>query len=133
MALLNFLDDRGRAFREAAQADMDTWLCTGPSSAAEVADFIDWAMGRKLCGELVVASRRSNEGQAMDDDHRFGLVRRLLRDDSLEVADPVAGCLVLLYGQQISRIVTLRRDQPEERGGARNCTSAPPPSRSPSL
>ena len=118
MAFLNFLDDRGMGLQGAAQADMDTWLCTGPSSAAEVADFIDWAMGRKLCGELVVASRRSNEGLAMDDDHRFGLVRRLLRDDSLEVADRVAGCLVLLYGQQISRIVTLRRDQLEERGGA---------------
>ena len=118
MAFLNFLDEEGTDLQGAAQADMDTWLCTGPSSAAEVADFIDWAMGRKLCGRLVVASRRSNEGLAMDDDARFEVVRRLLRDDSLEVADRVAGCLVLLYGQQISRIVTLRRDQLQERGGA---------------
>ena len=118
MAFLSFLDEQGTDLRGAAQADMDTWLSTGPPSAPEVADFIDWAMGRKLCGRLVVGSRRSNEGLAMDDDARFEVVRRLLHDDSLEVADRVAGCLVLLYGQQISRIVTLRRDQLDEQEDA---------------
>ena len=34
-----------------------------------------------------------------------------MHDESIDVGDRVAGCLVLLYGQQLSRIVALTRGQ----------------------
>jgi len=38
-------------------------------------------------------------------------------DDELELGDRVAGCLVLLYGQQLSRVVTITFDQISEHDG----------------
>ncbi|MDA8076874.1 MAG: hypothetical protein M0Z40_16970 [Actinomycetota bacterium] len=46
----------------------------------------------------------------MDDDRRLPLVDRLLHDGDLALSDRVAGCLVLLYAQQLSRIVALSVD-----------------------
>jgi hypothetical protein len=45
------------------------------------------------------------------------MARRLLHDDGLELGDRVAGTLVLVYGQQLSRIVALTRDQVEVSSG----------------
>src|SRR5207249_1853902 len=42
--------------------------------------------------------------------------RALLDDDTLELAARVAGCVVLLYGQRVTRIVTLRSDDLDLRG-----------------
>jgi hypothetical protein len=47
----------------------------------------------------------------MNPDTRWTIVERLLHDDHLCLTDRVAGCLVLLYAQQLSRIVALTADQ----------------------
>jgi hypothetical protein len=39
---------------------------------------------------------------------RLAAIRRLLLDDALALDDRIAGCLVVLYGQQASRIAALR-------------------------
>jgi len=39
---------------------------------------------------------------------RLAAIRRLLLDDTLALEDRIAGCLVVLYGQQASRIAALR-------------------------
>ena len=39
---------------------------------------------------------------------RLAAIRRLLLDDALALEDRIAGCLVVLYGQQASRIAALR-------------------------
>ncbi|WKN60658.1 hypothetical protein HJ581_0044075 [Rhodococcus opacus] len=45
-----------------------------------------------------------------DDDTRWVLARRLLHEDTLATVDRVAGLLVLLYGQMVSRIASLTID-----------------------
>jgi integrase len=47
---------------------------------------------------------------AIDHATRLRQARALLDDNTLELAARVAGCLVLLYGQRVTRIVTLRTD-----------------------
>ncbi len=47
----------------------------------------------------------------MDDEQRWAIASRLLHDDDLCLTDRVAGCLVLLYAQQLSRIVAMTVDQ----------------------
>jgi hypothetical protein len=111
IAFLEFLETRGTAVTDCSQADMDTWLDQGPPSAREISDFVDWATKRKLFGAIAVTSRPSRDGPALDDDTRWAIVQRLLHDDTVELGDRVAGCLVLLYGQHVSRIVTIGRDQ----------------------
>jgi hypothetical protein len=39
---------------------------------------------------------------------QLAAIRRLLLDDALALEDRIAGCLVVLYGQQASRIAALR-------------------------
>jgi len=118
VAFLAFLDNRGCAPAECSQADLDTWLDQGPPSAPEIADFIDWATERKLLTNLVMPSRTRRDGPALDDATRWAIARRLLHDNTIELGDRVAGCLVLLYGQQLSRIVTITRDQISDHHGA---------------
>jgi hypothetical protein len=47
----------------------------------------------------------------MNPDTRWAIVERLLHEDRPCLSDRVAGCLVLLYGQQLSRIVAITTDQ----------------------
>ena len=47
----------------------------------------------------------------MNPDTRWEIVGRLLHDDHLTLTDRVAGCLVLLYAQQLTHIVALTVDQ----------------------
>jgi hypothetical protein len=111
IAFLAFLDEHSKDLASCTQTDIDTWLTDGPPSATEISDFIDWATNRKLTAPVVIPARHRRDGPALDDNTRWGIVHRLLHDDTLELGDRVAGCLVLLYGQQISRIVAITRDQ----------------------
>ena len=76
-----------------------------------VSDFFDWTAGRKMTGRFNLSSKKRQGGPSIDDETRWAAARRLLHDDALDLADRVAGSLVLLYGQQLSRIAALRRDQ----------------------
>jgi hypothetical protein len=111
IALCDFLDAQGVTLGECSQVDIDRWFDQGLPSEDRVGDFLDWVKERKLTAGLVVAPSLPRVGATMDEDTRWALVHRLLHDDTLETGDRVAGCLVLLYGQQVSRIATLARDQ----------------------
>jgi hypothetical protein len=120
IAFLAFLGARQRELAACAQSDVDDWLAEGPPSAPRARDFLDWAADRKLTGRFAVPAQARRDGPTADDDGRWAAARRLLHDEGLELADRVAGLLVLLYGQQLSRIVALTRDQVElSPGGAR--------------
>lgn len=117
IAFCSFLEGRDTMLQACTQADLDLFAAEHGVKGAEVADFLDWAKTSGLKAGLSLSRPRRREGLAMDDEARIELSRRLLHDDSLEIADRVAGCLVLLYGQQLSRIVSMRRDQLSEHDG----------------
>ncbi|MGH9090008.1 MAG: hypothetical protein ACRDZR_01295 [Acidimicrobiales bacterium] len=106
-----FLGRRQRDLSDCVQSDVDDWLNDGPPSAHEVSDFLDWTATRKMTPRFVVPRTLHRGGPRTDDDTRWALVRRLLCDETIDLTDRVAGCLVLLYGQQLTRITALRRDQ----------------------
>jgi hypothetical protein len=83
---------------------------------------------------------REPTGPAISQDQRWALTARLLHDTALDPTDRVAGCLLLLYGQPLSRIaamttsqVTRRDDQtfpaarPSRRAGPRPARQRRPP------
>jgi hypothetical protein len=115
--LLDWLRQHDRPLADASQADVDLWLVSGPPSRRDVYAFLHWAERRRLCGHLEVALQVSPLPVA-----RISVqtvtenAQRLLYDEQLALVDRVAGLLVLLYGQPLSRIVTLTVD----RVGARN-------------
>ena len=111
VSFLEFLASRDRVLCDCTQGDADDWCIDGPASAQEVSDFLDWTAVRKLTPRLVIARADPRGGPKTDDATRFSLVRLLLCDETIDLTDRVAGCLVLLYGQQLTRITALRRDQ----------------------
>ncbi|MGH4004103.1 MAG: hypothetical protein ACRDSO_08315 [Pseudonocardiaceae bacterium] len=108
--LLAWLAQRHTNLRDATQADLDAWLAGGPETY-QVRDFLGWASEHRHCRPLHVPTLGRNPGVATSDDDRWTQLARLLHDANLELTDRVGGALLLLYGQQLSRITTITTDQ----------------------
>jgi hypothetical protein len=114
---LAWLDGRGRPLASCRHADIDDWLATGPG-AWQVRGFLAWAARRGHCTAFTIPAPGRAHGPATSPDHRWALTSRLLHDDSLDPTDRVAGCLLLLYGQQLSRIAAITTGQVSRRDDA---------------
>jgi hypothetical protein len=108
--LLAWLRDRGTTLDTCGQADIDQWLRTAPS-AYLARDFLGWAAARGHCQPLSIPAPPRAAGPAISQDQRWTLAARLLHDTALEPTDRVAGCLLLLYGQPLSRIAAMTTGQ----------------------
>jgi hypothetical protein len=115
-SFLAWLHDSGRVLADCRQADADAWLATGPA-ACQVQDFLSWAAAHGYCQAFALPGRVRASGTAVSQDQRWALAARLLHDDTLDPTDRAAGCLVLLYGQQLSRIAAMTTSQVTSRGG----------------
>ena len=111
VVFLSFLDTQGLSLRECTQADIDQWFTTTTPYAYYIRDFLNWAAKQKLVRALDVPGFQKRIGATMDENTRWAIVHQLLHDDAIEIGDRVAGCLVLLYGQQVSRISALSWDK----------------------
>jgi hypothetical protein len=115
--LLAWLRGRDTSLADLAQPDVDVWLAADPPSSYDVRDFLGWAADRRIVVRLEVPTLPALTGSALDDEERWSIVERLLHDDTVDLTDRVAGCLVLLYAQQLSRIVMITVDQVIHRDG----------------
>lgn len=115
-AFLAWLHDRGRTLADCGQADVDAWLATGPA-AGHVHDFLAWAAAHRHCQQFTLPALVRADGAAASQDDRWTRAARLLHDATLDLTDRAAGCLVLLYGQQLSRIAAMTTSQVTARGG----------------
>jgi hypothetical protein len=109
-SLLAWLHGRGTTLGACGQAVIDQWLHTGPS-AYQARDFLAWAAARGHCQPLTIPVPPRATGPAISQDQRWTLAARLLHDTVLDPTDRVAGCLLLLYGQPLSRIAAMTTSQ----------------------
>jgi hypothetical protein len=114
-SFLAWLHGRGRALAGCQQADVDAWLATSPA-ACQVRDFLSWAAAHGHCQDFTLPGRVRASGAAASQQQRWELAARLLNDDTLDPTDRAAGCMVLLYGQQLSRIAAMTTSQVTSRG-----------------
>jgi integrase len=82
-----------------------------------VHDFLAWAAAHRHCPQFTPPARTRADGAAASQDDRWALATRLLHDTTLDLTDRAAGCLVLLYGQQLSRITAITTSQITTHGG----------------
>ena len=115
-SLLAWLRGHGTELAACGQADIDQWLRTGPS-ACLARDFLAWAVSRGHCRKLSIPAPPRATGPAISQDQRWGLTARLLHDTALDPTDRVAGCLLLLYGQPLSRIAAMTTSQVTRHNG----------------
>jgi integrase len=109
-SFLAWLADRQLTLAACQQPDLDAWLATGPA-ACQAGDFLSWAARHGHCQAFTLPGRARASGTAASQDQRWALAARLLHDDTLDVTDRAAGCLLLLYGQQLSRIAAMTTSQ----------------------
>ena len=109
-SLLAWLRSRHVTLSDCRQRDVDQWLRTGPS-ASLARDFLTWASSRGHAQRLDIPAPARATGAAISQDQRWAHAARLLHDDALAPTDRVAGCLLLLYGQPLSRIAVMTTSQ----------------------
>jgi hypothetical protein len=108
---LGFLGNEARHLESCRQADIDAWFATQPPHVSESSRaFLAWARQQhRLSRSLKIPVARSTQPtQFSPAEERWTRARTLLHDaTSASVPDRVAACLVLLYGQLVTRIATL--------------------------
>jgi hypothetical protein len=112
-AFLDWLADRDVTLAKCCQGDVDTWLA-GASTAMRVGlrAFLIWSSRNHHCGAglEIAGTADRDERPALTDTQRWGLVERLLGDDTVDLGDRVAGCVLLVYGQSLTKIAKLTVD-----------------------
>ena len=85
------------------------WFASGPSTRQHALTFLSWARQQRILrGVELPVIHTETETPAPAPTTRLAAIQRLLLDDALAPGDRVAGCLVVLYGQQVSKVAALR-------------------------
>ncbi|MBW4716696.1 site-specific integrase [Saccharothrix obliqua] len=113
VALVVWLRANDSTLADCTQHHIDRWLTDEPSTTRHARAFLTWAHQHKHAGDVEIPAHSPDGriGDRIADDHRWELVRQLLHDDTFALEDRVAGLMVLLFGQTLTRIARLRRDQ----------------------
>jgi len=116
--LLLWLSQRTLTLQELRQEHLDFWLAEGSTQRTRIRTFVLWARRRKIIGPLTALPFAAQQHvDPLPPRQRLQLLGRLLGDESLDLRDRVAGCLLLLFAQPISRIVLLTPNDIQDRQG----------------
>jgi hypothetical protein len=106
---VTMLHTRQRTIATATQHDIDDWFAEPGDAQWVIRPFLSWSKRvRELPRHLAIPSRVARPStQPIDGEERWRTAQWLLTDDTIDPADRVAAALVVIYGQPLSRIVTL--------------------------
>lgn len=107
LEFLRFTSERGRLLAELRLEDV--YVCfTEASNSAGALNFLTFAMAHRRCERLQLppGCRTSSPGSPLA--RINDVVRQLLDDDSLAIADRAAGLLVLLFAQRVKHVASHR-------------------------
>lgn len=108
---LTWLTEQQRTLETCRQADIDTWHTEHTEHERNcVRSFLLWAMTSKLTRTLRLPSPSVKRNAPLPQHERMALLGRLLSDSELPLRSRVAGVIVLLYAQPLTRIVRLTVD-----------------------
>jgi len=87
---------------------IDQWVSEGLSARRRVRLFLGWLARTGATGKLHVTwDYLSNHTIPLEDLERFALLRTLLHDEQIDPRDRLAGSLLLLYAQPLTRTARL--------------------------
>jgi hypothetical protein len=109
--LTTWLHEQDRTLADLRQDLLEGWLLEGGSSRLAIAGFIEWLRRTKLItGLRIPRAPRPLKLNTVPDSNRWAILRRLLSDEALDLRERVAGGLLLLYAQPITKMTLLRRE-----------------------
>lgn len=109
IAFLATVEATHRTLASIHQGDIDSWFASPRTRPHQVRPFLTWARRTRVLPPAIILSPSSSGRSDLhtDPERRWTIARRLVRDDTLDTADRVAGALVVLYAQPLVRICAL--------------------------
>lgn len=106
---LNWLDrSHGRTAQTATQHDVDQYLQSGPTTRHLIRTFFVWCHANHINTGVEIGHRSAKTTPALTDEQRLQWIKQLMRGDVTSLHQRVAGLLMLIYAQPVTRIVALR-------------------------
>lgn len=113
--LISWLHKHGMTLRDLRQEHLDRWIADGSTYHRRIRAFLAWARrGGLLPGLDAPRAEPRRHTDPLDADQRLRLVGTLLADDTLDLRDRVAGCLLLIFAQPITRLARLTVDDVDD-------------------
>lgn len=106
--LLRWARQQGQPLSQLSAADLDRWRCLHPDRSAQV--FLRWAATTGHGPAYTSPPNARQPTPRLDPAQRTSLTHRMLTNDSIDLRTRVAACLLLLFAQPVSRLVTLTLD-----------------------
>jgi hypothetical protein len=106
--LIAWLHTHGMTLHDLRQEHVDRWLADGATTRRRIRAFLTWGRRGGLLPALD-APRAQPRGHSdpLDADQRLRLIGTLLTNDTLDLRDRVAGCLLLVFAQPLTRLARL--------------------------
>lgn len=111
LAFLTWLDTCGKRLDQCQQADIDAWHATHPwHQQRDLRNFLTWATTNQIMSRSRLPKLQGAQAAPLSQHKRLELIRRAITDEQIPLRARVTACLVLLYGQPITRITRLTID-----------------------
>lgn len=110
-ALLYEIRSHGDTTMSFPQSKLEAYLSGSSSQRDALARFTRWLRQERLTKLRVGNRNHQLEGTHGEANHRWMMAKKFLSDTPMDVRSRAGGLLVLLYGMQLTRVVSLRTSQ----------------------
>lgn len=108
---VNWLHRRGLELGSATQADIDTWIATGPTTRSSAMMFVRWCIRHQhMPAQLTFPHRTPRHTPVTSDEHRYTQLADTLRHPDTPTWVQAAAVLLLICAQPVTRIAALPLD-----------------------
>ncbi|SIB92297.1 site-specific recombinase XerD [Mycobacteroides abscessus subsp. bolletii] len=101
-------ETHGRTVTECAQQDVDEYLASGPTTRHSIRTFFVWSKKSRISSGVQIGFRQAKTTPTITQDQRLAWLKELLTGDSESLPYRVAGVLLLLYAQPLTKISALQ-------------------------
>ena len=91
-----------------SQQDVDEYLASGPTTRHSIRTFFVWAKRSKINTSITIEHRQARTSPTITQDQRLAWLKELLTGDSESLPYRIAGILLLLYAQPLTKIAGLQ-------------------------
>ncbi len=97
-----------RTLATCLQPDVDEWLASGPTTRSKVRNLLAGAKKAQLNTSVKITHQQAPPSRALTHDQRLAWLHELLEGSSESLSYRVAGILLLLYAQPLTKVAALR-------------------------